>query len=610
MTLAFDNVTQVYNERFGVVISQGAFADLIMCLTEFSKNQKFQKKSLQAIVLLRNSIDKMLRTPECPLSRNVTTPKDPSQATDLPKQPTVQTEEEQFWFPVFFAFHDVLMTGEDLEVRSRALDYLFETLRQYGGSFPQSFWDKLWNSLLYPIFEVLKSKSDMSRALNNEELSVWLSTTMIEALRRMIRLCTHFFETLEYMLQRFLKLLALCICQENDTLARIGSNCLQQLILNNVRKFEVHHWEQIVIVFEELFERTEATALFTAAANNSYRSSSFSSIDKNAMLASADANTLSAKSKARAPSPVSEHHLQLTESHNSRDTSENRSSQDAQRVKATRTPSQSVESPDALPTASSADSQPELESFNPEATHATTPPVVVTAARRRFFNQIITKCVLQLLMIETVSELFTNDTVYSEIPSHLLLRLMSLLKKSYKFARRFNDDRELRTRLFKEGFMRQPPNLLKQESGSASVYINILLRMYADDGEERIASRSETEAALVPLCADILSTYIDLDDETQQRNIVTWRPVVIDVVEGYTCFRDEDLDRHVEVFAPLAVGLMNRDMGLDMQRAVQGLWARICEVKFGVSAKTGTYRAPVSPVRSVFGSRRGSMVKR
>ena len=94
----------------GLVISQGALADLMVCLTEFSKNARFQKKSLQAIEALKASIPKMLNTPECPLS---------SQPSSLPRQPTHQTQEEQYWFPVLFAFHDVLMTGDDLEVRSR-----------------------------------------------------------------------------------------------------------------------------------------------------------------------------------------------------------------------------------------------------------------------------------------------------------------------------------------------------------------------------------------------------------------------------------------------------------------------------------------------------------
>lgn len=119
MNLAFDHVTQIYNTRFGVVVSQGAFADLIVCLTEFSKNLKFQKKSLQAIETLKSTIPKMLKTPECPLSRRAE-PDGSSNATGgSPKQASRQTQEEQYWFPVLFAFHDVLMTGEDLEVRSR-----------------------------------------------------------------------------------------------------------------------------------------------------------------------------------------------------------------------------------------------------------------------------------------------------------------------------------------------------------------------------------------------------------------------------------------------------------------------------------------------------------
>ena len=128
VNLAFDNVTQVYNTRFGVVISQGAFADLIVCLTEFSKNMKFQKKSLQAIETLKSAVPKMLRTPECPLSVKSGLAQDAPLPGAIPKQPTRQTQEEQFWFPVLFAFHDVLMTGEDLEVRSRYVSAFYSEL--------------------------------------------------------------------------------------------------------------------------------------------------------------------------------------------------------------------------------------------------------------------------------------------------------------------------------------------------------------------------------------------------------------------------------------------------------------------------------------------------
>ena len=121
VNLAYDHVTQIYNSRFGIVISQGAFADLIVCLTEFSKNMKFQKKSLAAIETLRSTVPKMLRTPECPLSHRMSNlPNGIAQEREsIPKAISRQTQEEQFWFPVLFAFHDILMTGDDLEVRSQ-----------------------------------------------------------------------------------------------------------------------------------------------------------------------------------------------------------------------------------------------------------------------------------------------------------------------------------------------------------------------------------------------------------------------------------------------------------------------------------------------------------
>jgi len=469
VNIAFDYTTQIYNTRFGVVISQGAFPDLIVCLTEFSKNLKFQKKSLQAIELLKSTVPKMLKTPECPLSRRHAA--DSATANGVVpgvKQPTSQTEEEQFWYPVLIAYQDVLMTGEDLEVRSRALTYLFDTLIRYGGDFPPEFWDVLWRQLLYPIFIVLQSKSEMSKAPNHEELSVWLSTTMIQALRNMITLFTHYFDSLEHMLDRFLDLLALCICQENDTIARIGSNCLQQLILQNVTKFTPEHWSKIVGAFVDLFNRTTAYELFSAAATMS--DARPSSLHENG-----DGLSISGTTIVETPLTTNGGPPRARASTASGDSN-------VDSVAPAELPSQTTH---------------ELEDYRPQA-DMHTPVPVVTAARRRFFNRIITNCVLQLLMIETVAELFSNDSVYAQIPSSELLRLMSLLKKSYQFAKKFNGDKELRMALWRQGFMRQPPNLLKQESGSANTYVSILLRMYHDEGDERRGSRDQTESALIP----------------------------------------------------------------------------------------------------------------
>ncbi|EQL03408.1 SEC7-like protein [Ophiocordyceps sinensis CO18] len=570
VTLAYENVNQVYKDKLGVVISQGAFTDLIVCLTEFSKNMKFQKKSLAALELLKSIIPTMLRTPECPLSQQAKQAEGKTDASNksLEKRKQAKTSaEEGFWFPILFAFHDVLMTGEDLEVRSNALEYFFAALIKHGGDFTPEFWDILWRQQLYPIFMVLRSRPEMSNVLNHEELSVWLSTTMIQALRNMITLFTHYFDALEYMLDRFLELLALCICQENDTIARIGSNCLQQLILKNVTRFTAEHWTKIVGAFCELFERTTAYQLFTAT--NMSPTASLT-LPSNGF----DFPT-SLGSPQEAPPTVDEKSLRINGN------VENGAVFEGESI--IRQPSPKPMD-DELQSPTGTVGHP-LEEFKPSS-NLQQQPVVVTAARRRFFNRIISRCVLQLLMIETVNELFSNDTVYTNIPSTELLRLMGLLKRSFQFARRFNEDKELRMRLWREGFMKQPPNLLKQESGSAATYVSILFRMFADNAPERLESRPDIEAALVPLCKDIIAGYSSLAEESQHRNIMAWRPVVVDVLEGYATFPEDAFRAHTPGFYPLAGDLLSKDLGQDLRGALLVVLRRVGEVGLGIAGMT------------------------
>jgi brefeldin A-inhibited guanine nucleotide-exchange protein len=380
---------------------------------------------------------------------------------------------------------------------------------------------------------------------------------MIQALRNMITLFTHYFDALEYMLDRFLELLALCICQENDTISRIGSNCLQQLILKNVTKFKPEHWNKLVGAFVELFERTTAYQLFTATAIN------------NTASISPPPNGLEFSSTASGTTPMDETSLKI----NGKEELE-----DDHTV-----PPPSAEDELQTPTADAPHIA--LEEFKPSS-NLQQQPVVVTAARRRFFNRIISRCVLQLLMIETVNELFSNDTVYAHIPSAELLRLMSLLKRSFQFARRFNEDKELRMRLWREGFMKQPPNLLKQESGSAATYISILFRMFADNAPERLESRPAVEDALVPLCKDIVHGYTTLEEESQHRNIVAWRPVVVDVLEGFVTFPEDAFKKHIPDFYPLAVELLTKDLTADLRSSLLLVLRRVGEVGLGIEGMT------------------------
>lgn len=240
------------------MIANGTFGDFISCLVEFCKNRRFGKISLQSIEILRQAIPRMadlaksaqgakllqqtvvvnataaeisMTSQQQTSVGNVFAPPNPSKM--LPDEdPSLR-----FWFPILFGLYEVIMTC-DLEVRTRykiwfvgicialwsleynfsphfrGLTYLFDTLKAYGGSFSRDFWEVISKGVLFPIFDDLRlSKQEHTKFPNKEDMSVWLSTTLIQALRQFVDLFSHYFETLSYQLDGVLELLTVCMTQ-------------------------------------------------------------------------------------------------------------------------------------------------------------------------------------------------------------------------------------------------------------------------------------------------------------------------------------------------------------------------------------------------------------
>ena len=100
---AFEIVSRLNKDHFAAIVRHGSFADLTICITEFCKVSKYQKLSLLAIAMLRGVIPVMLNSPECALGPEGQSPSEDGMI--------------RFWFPVLFGFYDIIMNGEDLEVR-------------------------------------------------------------------------------------------------------------------------------------------------------------------------------------------------------------------------------------------------------------------------------------------------------------------------------------------------------------------------------------------------------------------------------------------------------------------------------------------------------------
>jgi brefeldin A-inhibited guanine nucleotide-exchange protein len=250
---------------------------------------------------------------------------------------------------------------------------------------------------------------------------------------------------------------------ENDTLARIGTSCLQQLLENNITKLSAARWERVATTFVKLFKTTTPHQLFDE----------------------------SLRVEIDGTSPELSETAGMPQNNNPRNT--------------------------IVTLVSELNGQTILPApLSPNGEKPRHDVKTSSADRRRIFKQIIVKCVLQLLLIETTNDLLRNDEVYNTIPPEHLLRLMGVLDHSYQFARMFNDDKELRTGLWKVGqlaglqhcynaktdptvgFMKHLPNLLKQESSSASTLVHILLRMYYDTRPEHQAARPQIADRLMP----------------------------------------------------------------------------------------------------------------
>lgn len=77
--------------------------------------------------------------------------------------------------------------------------------------------------------------------------------------------------------------------------------------------------------------------------------------------------------------------------------------------------------------------------------------VEISEERHRNFQQVITKSILQLLLIQTVNELLSKDAVYFAYPAKHLMELMGCLGRSFHFAKHFNEDNDLRVALCRFG---------------------------------------------------------------------------------------------------------------------------------------------------------------
>ena len=181
-------------------------------------------------------------------------------------------------------------------------------------------------------------------------------------------------------------------------------------------------------------------------------------------------------------------------------------------------------------------------------------------------------------MIQILSELFDTEEFYDVIPAENLMKLTQLLEYSYDFSRKFNIDYNLRVRLWNAGVIDKLPNLLKQETASSGVYISILFRLYCDNEKVDDKVKSEITDKLIPLGVSILESYSGFDEVEQARNINSWKPVVLEIIQAFSELDEEDFIKCCPVSYDLILKLFDKAVINDLRIAVKDFLERVGDV--------------------------------
>lgn len=526
---AYRMTTNFNLNYFDIIYTQNAFDSLVHAYTSLACNESNQRISLHAIADMRALIKKIQG-----YKGNKPEANDDNDSSNA--------AEKLRFLPVLVGFNEIILKNSDLESRSISLDHLFDSLVEYGDKFDVSTWKEISEDLLFPIFGVLKQH--WSQLNSQDDLSVWLSTTLIQALKNMIALFTRF-SSLMPMLGGYLSLLCSCILQENDTISRIGRNCLQTLLIQNCSRFNEADWKKVTKTIKDLFENTTAIELFLADPLR-YQENNHMQIEKQ---------------YKQQDGILGNENFGLFIEDGTKDSNKEEHVDDKDEEFDGDTSTDTVVH--HLGTASSS-----------------TAPNYTEEHRRKIREKgiIVVKCVLQLLMIETLSELFEDQNFYSSIPTTELFKLVDLLEQSYKFALEFNEDYNLRVRLWNSGVIERLPNLLKQESSSSGVYINVNFKLLTDSEK---ASREEKESLLsklIPLCVKIIQNYIALDESRKQRNINTWRPVVSEILHGYFELDEDNFVKYCPIMYDLVLCILDKQIPMELRVSIKNFLTRVGEV--------------------------------
>ena len=403
--------------------------------------------------------------------------------------------------------------------------------------FPPKFWDNIFRTVIFPIFEDLIDPDDQKKKLKDtesEDIQIW-----IHGIRSLVDIYSTFFDVLADS-KEFATILMAMFESKDKKLANTALISLMQYLKGNWSKFTTYNvWEKVTQIVEGIFDVTTAWELMPEQRKLMRKSldDGAQRFDKNADIED-KIEIAEAVEDAHSPqnSRVFEYRLP--------DTLQNvefgniilkcsihleliQNIRDLLLLQLVVTDGEDrLESPMTVtpypPTSPLHRSRPSL-SGRSDSTF--TPPKMLSPTQsfseRNFLNKV---------------------PVLTTIPAQYLVRWVKCVRDSYEFAHTFNMNEQLRTAILVRKLTNQKPNLIKQETISLSGYFRVMFNLYGAYGDQfdgdaemekllRDANNGPLSKRLVDETTLLLDRFVTyLSDQTKHaREISLWSPVVITI---------------------------------------------------------------------------------
>lgn len=608
---AFENVEQVILEHFDQVVGD-CFMDCVNCLIRFANNKTSHRISLKAIALLRICEDRLA---EGLIPGGALKPIDISVDANFDVT-------EHYWFPMLAGLSD-LTSDLRPEVRSCALEVLFDLLNERGSKFSSSFWESIFHRVLFPIFDHVRHAGKESLISFDDEL---FRETSIHSLQLLCNLFNTFYKEVCFMLPPLLGLLLDCAKKTDQAVVSISLGALVHLIEVGGHQFSESDWDTLLKSIRDASYTTQPLELLNALGfegsmvlvTDSVVGTDNHQIDAsdNGHVSPLPSPSISAHGTRGNPNAMvlldhnQEFGLQSNlEGSEGLPSPSGRAQKPAEGLQRNQTIGQKImgNMMDNLFLRSfTSKSKARVSDASAPSSPIKIPDVVESDAKEELESPLMAtvrgKCITQLLLLGAIDSI--QKKYWSKLKASQKIAIMDVLLSMLEFAATYNSYSNLRMRMHHIPVERPPLNLLRQELAGTSIYLDVLQKTTSgfdainekqqesnvdvaqvhndssfaghSSGEEKLEGVAEEK--FVSFCEQVLKEVSDLQSSVGEttnmdvhRVLELRSPVIVKVLKGMCFMNNKIFRRHLREFYPLLTKLVCCDQ-MDVRGALGDLF--------------------------------------